>query len=282
MLHFERLTTHIGAMVTGADLTRPLDTQEVAEFEQALAQYGVLFFRDQQLTPSQQRDFAAAFGPLHGHPAYATVEGVPEVTILESTAEKPTLIEQWHSDMTFRAEPPLGTMLLARVIPETGGDTQWASMTAAFEGLSDAMQQRLSSLTAVHDFSYGFKESLTAPGGRERLADALAANPPVHHPLVIRHPVNGARAVFVNSLFTTRIEGMKPRESRALLDFLFSHVIEPEYVCRFRWSPGAMAFWDNRHTQHKPVNDYFPAHRLMHRITIQGSRPQAAGVSGAR
>lgn len=275
MLHFERLTTHIGALVTGADLSRPLSTQEVAEFEQALAHHGVLFFRDQNLTPAEQRDFAAAFGPLHGHPAYATVEGVPEVTILESTAQQPTLIEQWHSDMTFRAEPPLGTMLLARIIPETGGDTQWASMTAAYEGLSDAMQSLLSSLTAVHDFSHGFRESLAAPGGRERLADAVAANPPVRHPVVTRHPVSGARALYVNSLFTTHIEGMKSRESRALLDFLFSHVIEPEYVCRFRWSPGAIAFWDNRHTQHKPVNDYFPAHRLMHRITIQGSRPRA-------
>jgi len=275
VLHFERLTTHIGALVTGADLTRPLAPQAVAEFEQALACHGVLFFRDQTLTPAQQRDFAAAFGPLHGHPAYATVESVPEVTILESSAEKPTLIEQWHSDMTFRAEPPLGTMLLARVIPETGGDTQWASMTAAFEGLSDAMQSLLSSLTAVHDFSYGFKESLAAPGGRERLADALAANPPVRHPVVIRHPVSGARSLYVNRLFTTHIQGMKPRESRALLDFLFDHVTEPEYVCRFRWSPGAIAFWDNRNTQHKPVNDYFPARRLMHRITIQGSAPKA-------
>lgn len=275
MLHFERLTTHIGAIVTGADLTRPLSTQEVAEFEQALARHGVLFLRDQTLTPTQQRDFAAVFGPLHGHPAYATVEGVPEVTILESTAEKPTLIEKWHSDMTFLPEPPLGTMLLARIIPETGGDTQWASMTAAFEGLSDAMQSMLSSLTAVHDFSHGFKESLAAPGGRERLADALAANPPVRHPVVIRHPVSRQRALFVNSLFTTHIEGMKPRESEALLNFLFSHVAEPEFVCRFRWSPGAIAFWDNRHTQHKPVNDYFPSHRLMHRITIHGSRPEA-------
>lgn len=274
-MHFERLTTHIGALVTGVDLTRPLAGNEVAAFERALADYGVLFFRDQALTPGQQRDFAAAFGPLHGHPAYGTVDGVPEVTILESTAERPTLIERWHADMTFREAPPLGTMLLARIVPETGGDTQWASMTAAFAGLSDAMQSFLSSLTAVHDFSYGFKESLAAPGGRERLAEAVAANPPVRHPVVVRHPVSGARALYVNSLFTTHIEGMKPRESRALLDFLFGHLCEPEYVCRFRWTPGAIAFWDNRHTQHKPVNDYFPAHRLMHRITIEGSRPCA-------
>ncbi len=274
-MHFERPTPQIGALVTGADLSRPLAGNEVATFEQALADHGVLFFRDQDLTPVQQRDFAAAFGPLHGHPAYATVAGVPEVTILESTAGRPSLIELWHTDMTFRETPPLGTMLLARIVPETGGDTQWASMTAAFAGLSDAMQSFLSSLTAVHDFSYGFKESLAAPGGRERLAEAVAANPPVRHPVVVRHPVSGERALYVNSLFTTHIEGMKARESRALLDFLFSHLCEPEYVCRFRWTPGAIAFWDNRHTQHKPVNDYFPAHRLMHRITIEGSRPRA-------
>lgn len=273
MMRFDRVAPHIGALVSGADLTRPLSDQEVAEFEQALATHGVLFFRDQNLTPAQQRDFAAAFGPLHGHPAYATVDSIPEVTILESTSERPTLIEQWHSDMTFREEPPLGTLLLARVVPETGGDTQWASMTAAFAALSDTMQSFLSSLTAIHDFSYGFKESLAAPGGRERLADAVAAHPPVSHPVVVRHPVSGDRGLYVNSLFTTHVEGMKPRESRALLDFLFSHVRAPEFVCRFRWTPGAIAFWDNRHTQHKPVNDYFPAHRLMHRITIHGSRP---------
>ncbi len=275
MIEVEKVAAAVGGLVHGADLRRHLTAKQLGDLEQALATHGVLFFRDQDLTAPEQRDFAAQFGPLEGHPAYATVEEAPEVTILESTADKPSLIEQWHTDMTFRPDPPLGSVLLARVIPEAGGDTQWSSTTAAFAALSDAMQAFLSGLTAIHDFSHGFRESLAEPGGRERLAGAVAANPPVEHPVVIRHPVTGDRALYVNSLFTVCIKGMKPRESRALLDFLFAHVTEPEFVCRFRWSPGAIAFWDNRCTQHKPVNDYWPAHRLMHRVTVKGARPVA-------
>lgn len=272
------LTPTIGAEVRGFDPTVPMDTAACNAFERALAERGVLFFRDLRMTARQQRDFAASFGPLQSHPAYGTVEGTSEVTILESTAERPTKIEKWHTDMTFRREPPKITMLHAQIVPATGGDTQWASMTAAYEGLSDRMQSFLSSLVGIHDFSHGFAESLAEPGGRERLAEAVAANPPVEHPVVVEHPLTGRRALYVNSLFTVGIRGMKPRESRALLDLLFAHLIEPEYVCRFRWTQYAFAVWDNRCTQHKPVNDYFPAHRRMHRVTVEGEAPAGSGT----
>ncbi|HSG87583.1 MAG TPA: TauD/TfdA family dioxygenase [Pseudomonadales bacterium] len=277
------LTPAIGAEVLGFDPTVPMDAATCNAFETALAERGVLFFRDLDMTPVQQRDFAAAFGPLQSHPAYGTVAGTSEVTILESTAEKPSKIEMWHTDMTFRRDPPKITMLHARIIPPTGGDTLWSSMTAAFDGLSDRLQSFLSSLTGVHDFSWGFKESLAEPGGRERLAEAVAANPPVEHPVVVTHPLTGRRGLYVNSLFTVAIKGMKQRESRALLDLLFAHVVEPEYVVRFRWAANSFAVWDNRCTQHKPVNDYFPAHRLMHRVTVEGEAPAAWGaLTGAR
>ena len=201
------------------------------------------------------------------------MEGFPELTILESTPEKPTKIEAWHSDMTFRKHPPMGTVLRSLIVPPKGGDTLWASMTAAYEGLSAQMQAFLQGLTAVHDFAHGFKESLAEPGGRERLAPAIAANPPVRHPVIRTHPETGRKVIFVNSLFTTHIEGLPRAESDALLRFLFRHVTTPEYTCRFPWRPHSIAIWDNRSTQHKPINDYFPAHRKLLRITIDGDRP---------
>jgi taurine dioxygenase len=165
--------------------------------------------------------------------------------------------------------PVLGSGL----VPPRFPDTLWASMTTAYNALSEPMQRLLDGLTAVHDFSWGFKESLAEPGGRERLADAVAANPPVRHPVIRRHPETGRPVIFVNSLFTTHIEGLRPAESRAVLDFLFRHVTQDEFTCRFQWQPHSIAIWDNRSTQHKPVNDYFPAHRRMERITIDGDRP---------
>ena len=262
----------LGAEVTNIDLGNA--TSEVyAEIRRLLLEYEVLFFRDQNITPAQHKALAESFGPLQTHPAYGTVEGFPEITILESTPEKPTKIECWHSDMTFRQNPPLGTVLLSKIIPAKGGDTLWASTTAAYEGLSEKMQHLLAGLEAEHSFEYGFKESLAEPGGRERLAGALAANPPVTHPVIHTHPETGKKVIFVNPLFTTKIIGMKEKESRALLEFLYQHIITDEFTTRFQWTENAIALWDNRSTQHKPINDYFPAHRKLNRITIDGDKP---------
>lgn len=263
----------LGAEISGIDLAQDLVPEQVTELRGLLNEHEVIFFRDQNITPGRQHALASCFGPLQTHPAYATIEGFPEITILESTPEKPTRIEAWHSDMTFRQHPPQATVLKSVIIPARGGDTLWASMTAAYNALSTPMQQLLAGLVAVHDFSWGFKESLAEPGGRERLAAAVAANPPVRHPVIRTHPETGKKVIFVNSLFTTHIEGLKPNESRALLDFLFRHVVTDEFTCRFHWRPHSIAIWDNRSTQHKPVNDYFPAHRRMERITVDGDLP---------
>jgi taurine dioxygenase len=273
MLKLSPVTAALGAEVSGIDLRQPLPDSVFGELRDALVQCQVLFFRDQPIEPAHQQALAERFGPLQTHPAYATVEGHPAITILESTPEKPTLIEKWHTDMTFRQHPPMGTMLRSRIIPERGGDTLFASMTAAWDALSDRMKAMLDGLTAVHSFEHGFRESLAEPGGRERLADALRANPPIAHPVVRTHPESGRKLLFVNELFTTRIRELSAAESDSLLGFLFRHVQQPEFCCRFRWSENAIALWDNRSTQHKPVNDYFPAHRRMERITIDGDRP---------
>lgn len=272
-LNIKPLSGCIGAEIHGIDLTKPITHELYIQLRECLVEYEVIFFRDQAITPAQQHALASMFGPLQSHPAYQTVEGFPEISILESTADKPTKIECWHSDMTFRQHPPLATVLRAQVVPDKGGDTLWASMTAAYRGLSKSMQDFLSTLTAVHDFSYGFKESLAEPGGQQRLAQALVDNPPVRHPVIRTHPESGKSVIFVNELFTRHIEGLSRSESDALLAFIFEHIRTPEYSCRFAWQPDSIAIWDNRSTQHKPINDYFPAHRRLERITIDGDLP---------
>ena len=272
-LNIKPLSGCIGAEIHGIDLTKPITHELYIQLRECLVEYEVIFFRDQAITPAQQHALASMFGPLQSHPAYQTVEGFPEISILESTADKPTKIECWHSDMTFRQHPPLATVLRAQIVPDKGGDTLWASMTAAYRGLSKSMQDFLSTLTAVHDFSYGFKESLAEPGGQQRLAQALVDNPPVRHPVIRIHPESGKSVIFVNELFTRHIEGLSRSESDALLAFIFEHIRTPEYSCRFAWQPDSIAIWDNRSTQHKPINDYFPAHRRLERITIDSDLP---------
>ncbi|MDH5737229.1 MAG: taurine dioxygenase [Gammaproteobacteria bacterium] len=263
----------LGAEVSGVNLTRPLSVEELENLNAALLAHEVLFFRDQAMAPDDHARLADYFGPPQRHEAYPHVSGYPQITILENDQDNPSKIEMWHTDMTFRTCPPMGSILHGRVIPERGGDTLFSSMSAAYEDLSDSMQSFLSGLTAEHDFSWGFKESLAEPGGRERLAEMVSANPPVIHPIVRTHPVSGRKGLFVNRLFTTHIKGMKSKESDSLLQFLFEHVTTPEFTCRFQWEVDSVAFWDNRITQHKPVNDYWPCHRMLQRITIDGDRP---------
>jgi taurine dioxygenase len=273
MLEIKPVAGALGAEIHGMDLCGTLTDEDRLRLRKLLNEYEVIFFRDQDISAASQKSLALSFGPLQTHPAYDTVEGYPEITILENTPDKPTKIEAWHSDMTFREHPPMGTVLKSVIVPPKGGDTLWSSMTAAYNGLSSHMQDFLQGLTAMHDFSHGFKESLAERGGKERLAAAVAANPPVRHPVIRTHPETGKKVIFVNALFTTHIEGLRPAESDALLQFLYGHITTAEYTCRFQWQPHSIAIWDNRSTQHKPINDYFPAHRRLQRITIDGDKP---------
>jgi len=273
MLDITPIAGALGAEIKGMDLSKPLSGDNVLKLRKLLNEYEVIFFRDQDISPASQKALALCFGALQTHPAYETIDGFEEITILESTPDKPTKIEAWHSDMTFRQHPPLGTVLKAVVTPPKGGDTLWSSMTAAYDALSFPMQQMLKELNAIHDFAHGFRESLAEPGGRERLEDAVAANPPVKHPVIRTHPETGKKVLFVNSLFTTHIEGLRKNESEAILSFLYRHIQTAEFTCRFSWQPHSIAIWDNRSTQHKPINDYFPSHRRMERITIDGDKP---------
>ncbi|MEJ6518005.1 MAG: taurine dioxygenase [Pseudomonadales bacterium] len=273
MLKLKPYAGALGAVVENLDLTSTISPSVFDELNHALLEYEVLFFRDQPLEPKDHAQLASMFGEPQMHEAYPHVEGFPQLTILENDEANPSKIEMWHTDMTFRASPPLGSILHGVIVPEKGGDTMFASMSAAFEGLSPAMQDFVSGLTAIHDFSFGFQESLNEPGGRDRLAQMVIDNPPVEHPVVRTHPLSGKKGLFVNSLFTVSIKELSKKESDSLLALLFNHVVTPEYTCRFQWQPDSIAMWDNRITQHKPVNDYWPAHRRMQRITIDGDRP---------
>jgi taurine dioxygenase len=273
-MRIERAAGALGAYLSGVDIADAVASDaEFSAIHAALIEHQVLFLRDQPITAELLYEFAGRFGPIEGHPAYENVAGAGEVQILESTAENPSKIEQWHSDMTFGGTPPMATVLHGKVIPEVGGDTLFASMYAAYDALSEPMRQLLDGLVGVHDFRRGFAESLAEPGGAERLADAIAANPPVEHPLVRTHPDSGRKALYVNRLFTTRIRGLTPAESAALLEFLYGHMVTEEFTVRLNWQPETIAIWDNRCTQHKPVNDFFPQHRRLHRVTVAGDRP---------
>jgi len=272
-MNVKRVAGAIGAELQAINLADGINGELAATLRALLNEHEVLFLRDQAISAADQKALAEVFGPLQTHPAYGTVEGFPEVMILESTRDNPSKIEVWHSDMTFRQHPPSVTVLRGITIPEVGGDTLFASMTAAYEGLSSGMQSYLEGLTAVHDFSHGFRESLAEPGGRERLADAVAANPPVRHPVVQTHPETGKKVLFVNALFTTHIDGLPPLESAEMLQFLWRHASLPEFTCRFSWAPDSLVLWDNRSTQHKPVNDFFPATRRLHRVVSEGDQP---------
>lgn len=263
----KRLTNALGAEVSGIDLSRPLDAETAETVRELFHEHQVLFFRDQNIDDEAQRDFAAHFGPLQ-HFAFLppVAEELPEVHAIDIDLSKPKTsnADMWHSDATFLAEPPLGSLLRAVVLPETGGDTLWASMYAAYEGLSSRVQRLIDDMTAVHDSSNSKSHANKA---------ANSGFEPVTHPVVRTHPATGRKALFVNSTFTTRLEGLTDRENATLLPMLTDHVRSPDFQVRFHWEPGSIALWDNRCTQHYAVADY-AGRRRMHRVVIDGDAPR--------
>ena len=275
MVQVRKAAAAIGAYVSGLPLKACVDDEGLCgQLRELLLEHEVLFLRDQPLSAAQFQALARRFGTALHHPAYPVAPGAEDVHVLESTPQAPSKIEKWHSDMTFSATPPSFTMLHGQIIPEYGGDTLWASATAAYEALSAPFKTLLDGLRAEHDFRHGFRESLAEPGGAERLAPAIAANPPVRHPVIRTHPETGRKALYVNPLFTARILEMSAAESRQVLAFLFEHLATDEFRVRLNWAPLTFAMWDNRSALHRPINDYFPQHRKHHRVTLAGERPR--------
>jgi taurine dioxygenase len=233
----------------------------------------VLFFRDQDITAEDQLRFARKFGEV-SIPAFTPKASItPEVAVLDQVNPKGEGADRWHTDNTYMTEPPMGSILRSVKIPSSGGDTCFASMYAAYEALSPIFRSTLDGLTAVHDIGPTLQRAIERGLVEVDLATLQREWPPVHHPVVATHPCTGRKALYVNSNWTTRIDGLSDTESHDMLQLLFNHVGSPQFQCRFRWTTNALAFWDNRAVQHFAVADY-SERRVMHRVTIAGTRPQ--------
>jgi taurine dioxygenase len=265
----EPMSPTVGAEIDGVSLSEGLDAETFDEIHRALLEYKVIFFRDQDITPEQHVAFARRFGALETHPFVPHRDGYPEVMVLEKSDKIGGYENVWHSDVTWRLEPSLGSVLLAREVPDVGGDTLFCDMYAAYEGLPEKVRTSLDGLHAVHDFARTFGRMMSA----EELAKKRLEFPPAEHPVVRTHPETGRKGLYVNAAFTSHIAGMEPAESDRLLELLYRQATVPEYQCRFRWRLHSVAFWDNRAVQHYANSDYYPSRRVMERVTIVGDKP---------
>jgi len=268
----EPVTSALGAEIQGVDLRKGLAPEVVREIEAALLEYQVLFFRGQDIDPEQQKEFARYFGTI-SVPPFAPKHGTdPEYIVLDQVSPRGQGADQWHSDNTFIACPPMGSILKAVKLPEVGGDTCFASSLAAYEALSAPLRSLCDGLRAVHDLTRPLEKAIEHGQSIEDLKQLQERFPPVEHPVVRSHPVTGRRGLFVNRNSTTRLLGVSERENELLLPFLCDHIRSPAFQCRFRWDTDSIAFWDNRAVQHFAVADY-DERRVMHRVTLEGDEP---------
>jgi taurine dioxygenase len=268
------ITGSIGAEIGGVDVSQELSAAAISKIRQALLDHLVIFLRDQEISPAQQLAFVSRFGEPDIYPFVKGLEDYPQITpILKLPAETVNFGGIWHSDTVYQPQPPMATVLYAKQLPPTGGDTLFANQYQAYESLSASFRRILDGLMAVNSAAKGS----AAQTRSDRVADAgtgLAAGAmEAEHPVVRTHPETGRKALYVNTGHTVRFEGMTEAESAPILDFLYRHQIQPEFCCRFAWQPGSLAFWDNRCAQHYPVNDYHGHTRLLHRVTLKGDKP---------
>jgi taurine dioxygenase len=278
-MEIQPVTGVIGAEVVGADLQNLTDAQ-FGQIEQAFTDHLVLFFRDQPALPIEVHvAFGKRFGPLHTHPVAPGPEGHPEVMIIHADADsKYADGNNWHTDVSCDLLPPLGSCLQMRVLPPVGGDTLFANMYEAYETLSPMMQEFLADKTAMHESEHVYRGRYAERG----VDDTGKVYPSAEHPVVRTHPRSGRQALYVNPSFTTRINGLTTQESKTILQMLYQHQQRPEFQVRFRWSENAIAFWDNRCTQHFAIWDYWPNERMGHRVTIRGERPYHADTASTQ
>lgn len=271
-MQIEKITPAIGAEISAVDLNHLTDSDADAIYE-ALTAHHVIFFRDQDITPAAHVALARTFGEMEPpHPIYPHREGFPNIMVLENDGDNPPDTDGWHTDVTYKPNPPFASLLVARTVPPVGGDTLWMSLSAAYDALPEDVKTMLADKQAVHDmgdfrnnFAVGNDPSAAITAAHGRFGSAV-------HPVVRYHPRSGRPYLFVNEAFTNQIIGMRMSESNALLQYLYRHMAQPEFQMRFRWSAGAVAMWDNRCTQHYATADYLPHRREMNRITIVNDR----------
>ncbi len=272
-IQYTPLSGAIGAEIQGIDLARATDA-EIAEIRQIWLAHNVVFFRGQTLPPADFLALARRFGQPIEYPFVKGIDGFAEIIpVLKLPHEKVNFGGIWHSDTTYLEQPPAATMLVAREIPSHGGDTLFANMTLAYETLSPGMKQLLEGLRYISSSAKADVSRTREDRIKDSKRDDAKTLYEASHPVVRTHPETGRKALYVNVAHALRFENMTVEESAPLLDYLCQHAIRPEYTCRFRWTPGALALWDNRCTLHNPVNDYHGQLRSMHRITLAGDRP---------
>ncbi|MDH3220275.1 MAG: TauD/TfdA family dioxygenase [Gammaproteobacteria bacterium] len=269
------LSPALGAEIDGVDIAAGIDDEQFTELRQAFVDYSVIFLRDQDLTPDQHIAFAERWGPINVNRFFRAVATHPRIAeVRKEPHQKANIGSSWHTDHSYDELPALGSILYAREVPSVGGDTMFASMYTAYDALSDGLKKMLSRMSAEHSSRHAFGAGAYAGTDMEdlggRLGNAEAATQDAVHPVVIRHPLSGRPALYVNGDFTVKFEGWTQAESQPLLDYLYVHARRNEFTCRFHWRPGSIAIWDNRATHHCALNDYHGEGRLMHRITIGG------------
>ena len=273
-MQVRKIAGALGAEISGVDLSHGITPALAADIRKVFLEHQVIFLRGQDLSPQQFLDFATAMGKPVEYPFVKGIEGFPHIIeVRKLEHETSNFGGIWHSDTTYLAQPPMGSMLLAREVPPFGGDTLFASQYDAYDALSATMQGLLQQLVGISSSAKAdvskTREDRIKDGGRKEAPTGYRAE----HPVVRTHPETGRKALYVNVAHTAGIRGMSDEESAPLLRFLFEHQVKPEFTCRFAWEPHAIAFWDNRCAQHNPVNDYHGFRRVMHRITLQGDTP---------
>ena len=271
-------TGALGAEILGIDLSKTLSKKHFNLIKNTLNEYHVIFFRKQDISPVQLVTFGKNFGKLEIHPLIPTLKDFPEIIELKSADDGPGPYSRnsriWHSDMTYTKIPPMGAILKAITIPESGGNTMFLNANLAYEQLSKKMKNFLSKLTAVHSVvMIKTRDEVLSEDGLSKFASLTKKAPPVEHPIIKTQPQTGKKYIYVNEAFTSHITGLNPKESDAILEFLFKHFHNPDLQCRFIWKENSIAFWDNEVTQHFAVGDY-DSKRTMHRLTISGTAPE--------
>ena len=267
-MKIEAVTPAIGAEISGVSLNKDLNDDICDQIYKALIKYQVVFFRDQDLSPKSHLKLAKSFGePEPSHPVYPHVNGYENIVLLKNDEDIIPDTNDWHKDLTFKANPPFASILHGIKIPDVGGDTLWASMSAAYDNLPDGWKQHLDNLEAINDMGT-FRNDFYRDGGIDSVNNALKNVGSAVHKVIETHPVSGLRYLNVNQSFTRNIVNENQGQSDHMLQFLYQHINKPEFQVRFRWRNNSVAIWDNRITQHDAVVDYLPNIRHMQRVTV--------------
>ena len=269
--HLNKLSPELGAEISGIDLSKDFNEEIQNKIYDDLINYKVLFFREQNITPQFHVEFAKSFGSIEEpHPVYPHVDGFPEIVLLENDKDNPPDTDEWHTDVTFKNDPPFASVLYSKTIPEVGGDTLWSSLSKIYDALPNELKVQIEKLRAIHDMG-SFRNNYMNDDNREssvKLNKGFEEFGNAVHSVVKVHPISGEKFLYINPSFTSQIVGMTTTDSNNLLSYLFNFMSKPEFQIRFKWTPNTLVIWDNRCTMHYAIGDYMPEKRVMHRVTV--------------